>query len=136
MDYFGVLGKIGEGIKGLQLLYDLVIGLMGTDPEPFEGVIFQDSQGAPAEAYANRVHGKTVAYGDFLETKAWMPWIMEPNTVERLGFDLYPLRQFFEKFPELAVGFGFHLSLGNGRSPSFSSSSFSSATILSRKRWD
>lgn len=92
MDYFGVLGKIGEGIKGLQLLYDLVVGLMGTDPEPLEGVIFQNSQCAPAEAYTNRVHGKTVAYGDFLETKAWMSWIMEPNTVERLGFELYPLR--------------------------------------------
>jgi hypothetical protein len=84
------------------VFYNFVIGLMGSDPEPFYGIIFEDSQGTPMQADPDRVDRNAPTDSDFLEIKTGMGRVARPDAIDVSGFQLHSFRQVIEELPKPA----------------------------------
>jgi hypothetical protein len=64
-----------------ELFDDLVVGFVGTDPEPFDGIVFQNTKGTPLAADANGIYRNAFTDTDFLEVETVMIGVATPDKV-------------------------------------------------------
>jgi hypothetical protein len=69
-----------------ELIDQLAVGTVRTDPEPQDGIILPDAQSSPADANSDRIDRPFRV--DSLESETWMGWVLLPELVIFSGYSL------------------------------------------------